>query len=83
MGEIDQTSEAIGRIEAKCDSILQQNQVLFRKCDETNARVSAVESSVSALQTSARTSQAIWGGAGGITIAGIFKTIETLFSNHS
>lgn len=79
MGEIDQISEAIGRIEANGDMILRQNQTLFRKLDETNARVTALESSISALQTSARTSQAIWGGAGGITIAGVFKFMESMF----
>ena len=76
-GEINQTSEAVGRIEAKCDMILEQNKTLFRKIDEIHK-----DGCMAGRETCAgnKRSAVVWGSGAGAIIAGILEAIRLTFN---
>lgn len=79
MSNIDQTSEAIGRIEAKCDTILTQNRELFTKINANDQRVSVIEGTVGRLENGNRLTHATWGAGAGGAIVGIAEILKSIF----
>jgi hypothetical protein len=74
MTEIDPVSSALGRIESKCDNLLEQNKILFEKVDDINSNgCSAFRQEHSSNNRSA----AIFGTGAGAAIAGIAEMIRT------
>ena len=73
MTEIDPVSSALGRIESKCDNLLEQNKVLFNEVSNINQNgCTAFRQSHNEHKRSA----AIFGSAAGTAIAGIAEAIR-------
>lgn len=81
MSDIDQTSEAIGRIEAKCDTILTQNRELFTKINANDQRVAGLENAVAGIQNGRRVSHAVWGAGSGGAIVAIAEILKSMWGS--
>lgn len=81
MTHIDPTSEALGRIEAKCDNLLSQNSVLFSKVEDIQKNGCIRGQSLhSECGGADKGTIATWGAGAGAAIATLFEGIRQALS---
>lgn len=73
---IDDVSQTLGRIEAKCDSLISQTRVLFEKVDDIQNNGCIAGRQVC---TSSRTSAVVWGSGAAAGIAALVEAIRQIF----